>query len=105
MLDRTNPPQPELVDLASLVRSVEFQPRLDTDGPTVLEYRDAMREGARFPPIDAVRTPDGAPHLIDGWHRVEAADWAQTGHASDVMLARYVRHGELFLNNAAGSHL
>ena len=27
---------------------------------------------------------------------------AQTGHASDAMLARYVRDGELFLNNAAG---
>ena len=26
----------------------------------------------------------------------------QTGHASDAMLARYVRDGELFVNNAAG---
>lgn len=26
----------------------------------------------------------------------------QTGHASDAMLARYVRSGELFTNNAAG---
>lgn len=29
----------------------------------------------------------------------------QTGHASDSMLARYVRSGELFVNNAAGSLL
>jgi integrase len=27
----------------------------------------------------------------------------QTGHASDAMLARYVREGELFLGNAAGA--
>lgn len=29
----------------------------------------------------------------------------QTGHASDAMLARYIRDGELFLNNAAGAIL
>jgi hypothetical protein len=27
----------------------------------------------------------------------------QTGHASDAMLARYIRKGELFLGNAAGA--
>jgi hypothetical protein len=27
----------------------------------------------------------------------------QTGHASDTMLARYVRDGELFIDNAAGA--
>jgi integrase len=30
---------------------------------------------------------------------------SQTGHASDVMLARYVRDGELFVGNAAGALL
>ena len=30
---------------------------------------------------------------------------SQTGHASDVMLARYVRDGELFIDNAAGALL
>ena len=30
---------------------------------------------------------------------------AQTGHASDAMLARYVRDGELFVDNAAGALL
>jgi hypothetical protein len=29
----------------------------------------------------------------------------QTGHASDAMLSRYVRDGELFLGNAAGNLL
>lgn len=29
----------------------------------------------------------------------------QTGHASDVMLARYIRDGELFVDNAAGALL
>lgn len=29
----------------------------------------------------------------------------QTGHASDVMLSRYVRDGEMFTNNAAGALL
>jgi integrase len=31
--------------------------------------------------------------------------WGQTGHASDAMLARYVRDGELFIDNAAGALL
>jgi integrase len=30
---------------------------------------------------------------------------AQTGHRSDAMLARYVRDGELFVDNAAGQLL
>ena len=30
---------------------------------------------------------------------------AQTGHASDAMLARYIRDGELFTDNAAGALL
>ncbi len=30
---------------------------------------------------------------------------SQTGHASDAMLSRYVRDGELFVNNAAGALL
>jgi hypothetical protein len=29
----------------------------------------------------------------------------QTGHASEAMLSRYIRDGELFVNNAAGSLL
>lgn len=29
----------------------------------------------------------------------------QTGHASDAMLARYVRDGELFIDNAVGALL
>jgi integrase len=30
---------------------------------------------------------------------------AQTGHASDQMLSRYIRDGELFIGNAAGALL
>ncbi|MGA2795456.1 MAG: tyrosine-type recombinase/integrase [Roseiarcus sp.] len=30
---------------------------------------------------------------------------AQTGHANDAMLARYVRDGEMFVGNAAGALL
>ncbi len=30
---------------------------------------------------------------------------AQTGHASDAMLRRYIRDGEMFVDNAAGAVL
>ena len=40
--------------------------------------------------------------------RAGASSWKirqQTGHASDAMLARYIREGELFVDNAAGALL
>lgn len=46
------------------------------------------------------------------WHQRDtsrAPSWKirqqQTGHGSDVMLARYIRDGNLFLDNAAGALL
>ena len=38
-----------------------------------------------------------AQHGISSWKIRE-----QTGHKSDAMLARYIRSGDLFTNNAAG---
>jgi hypothetical protein len=74
MIDRSHRPTPELIAVAQLVRDEAIQPRLDTDSATVLKYRELMREGASFPPIEVVRTPDGELLLVDGWHRIEAAE-------------------------------
>ncbi len=46
--------------------------RKRTDPATTRRYADAMEAGAAFPPI-TVAVVDGAPFLIDGWHRVAAA--------------------------------
>lgn len=60
------------VRLDDLVQDDEFQIRPELDEPTVRRYADAMRAGKRFPPV-TVATINGAPVLVDGWHRVRAA--------------------------------
>jgi hypothetical protein len=74
MLDRSRLPTPELIAIARLVRDEAIQPRIDTDSATVIKYRELMRDGVVFQPLDAVRTPDSELLLVDGWHRVEAAE-------------------------------
>jgi ParB-like nuclease domain len=71
---RAERPEPELVDIASLVRDEALQPRAALDEATVVEYLVAMQEGAKFPPVEVVETPDGDLLLVDGWRRVEAAE-------------------------------
>jgi integrase len=46
--------------------------------------------------------------LVTSAAQAGVAPWRirqQTGHASDVMLARYIRDGEMFVDNAAGALL
>jgi hypothetical protein len=74
MLDRAVQPDLEVIDIDRLIRDEALQPRAGTDEATVAEYQHAMREGAKFPPVRVVETPDGALRLVDGWHRVEAAE-------------------------------
>jgi hypothetical protein len=74
MIDHNNPPEPELVTIAQLVRDEAIQPRVDTDSATVIKYREAMRGGASFRAIHVVESPAGERLLVDGWHRIEAAE-------------------------------
>ena len=47
------------------------QARKEEDPAIVDEYADAYRAKAKFPPIE-VFIVDGAPQLVDGWHRLAA---------------------------------
>src|SRR6516225_8852661 len=74
MIDRSRIPTPELVAIDQLVRDEAIQPRVDTDSATVVRYRELMRDGVDLHPIDVVETPDGELLLVDGFHRVSAAE-------------------------------
>src|SRR5215213_3637499 len=58
--------------IADIIQDPLFQVREKLDRGTVTRYADAMKVGTELPPI-AVMKVNGAPMLIDGWHRVAAA--------------------------------
>lgn len=58
--------------LADLIQDEAYQIRAKTDQGVIARYGTAMKAGAEFPPIIVARL-NGAPILLDGWHRVAAA--------------------------------
>ena len=61
-----------LVSLESIIADPAIQARVRLSEQAVREYAQAVREGAKFPPI-AVFAHDGQYLLADGFHRREAA--------------------------------
>lgn len=61
------------ISISSIVRTEELQPRVKVDSGTVSRYAQAMRSGAEFPPVQVHRVK-GVLYLVDGWHRVAAAE-------------------------------
>jgi len=61
-----------LVNVEDLVLDHEYQSRFSLDQGAVKKYAEAMKAGAEFPPI-TIGKVNGAPVVIDGWHRVTAA--------------------------------
>lgn len=74
----------ELLRLDLIDRSGGTQTRAALNQSTVDEYKEAMIEGAKFPPV--IVFYDGNQHwLADGFHRVEAsAKIGFTGIAADI---------------------
>jgi uncharacterized ParB-like nuclease family protein len=63
------------IRLEDIELAAAMQARTAIKEATVQEYADAMKNGAKFPPI-TVMAIDGASKafsVIDGWHRVQAA--------------------------------
>jgi len=59
------------LDLSQLHTDGGTQPRVAINNQTVTEYADALKEGAKFPPVVAFH--DGATYwLADGFHRYHA---------------------------------
>jgi hypothetical protein len=75
------------VRLDALVVDETIQPRAELNPELIEDYSEAMREGAKFPPIVAFF--DGKRHWVaDGFHRVKAAR-----EAGREEIAVLVRHG------------
>lgn len=56
---------------------LDIQIREETTLAAVADYAAAMEAGATFPPVKAVRGEDGELHVVDGHHRVMAAQKLQ----------------------------
>lgn len=61
----------ELLKIKDLVLDEKYYPRLKVSWKVAYAYSQAMKTGAKFPPI-IVGLYRGKNILLDGWHRVEA---------------------------------
>lgn len=71
---------PGVVDVAidRIVRSPDLQPRKGLDLPTVKRYAAQMDEGHQFPPLTIYQVGT-VLYLVDGWHRLAAAELLDHG--------------------------
>lgn len=60
------------VAIADIVTRADWQVRAKVDPAIVRSYAAVMRSGGSFPPIALARI-NGALYLVDGWHRLGAA--------------------------------
>jgi hypothetical protein len=61
------------IKLADIVFDQKLYPRIETNWLTEVNYADAMKTGAKFPPIEVVALAGGKWACCDGWHRIGAA--------------------------------
>ena len=61
----------QIIKIDSIVRKQELYPRTQVSWYVAYKYSEAMKAGAKFPPI-TVAFLDGKYILVDGWHRINA---------------------------------
>jgi uncharacterized ParB-like nuclease family protein len=64
-------PTRKLLKRVEIRREVSLQMRARIDPKTVKEYREALQNGAKFPPVVTIFS-GVYYYLVDGWHRFEA---------------------------------
>jgi hypothetical protein len=62
-----------VVEVASLLFDESLYPRQSVNEQTIADYAEAMRAGAKFPPIVADKK---GRRIVDGWHRGKASQRA-----------------------------
>src|SRR5919107_3857241 len=68
----------EKVPVEKLVEDYHLYPRSEVDLATVEEFREALRAGAKFPPL---RVCSRSLRIIDGFHRKIAYERERATHA------------------------
>ncbi|HEX8560335.1 MAG TPA: hypothetical protein VF668_19720 [Pyrinomonadaceae bacterium] len=63
--------------ITELVEDYQLYPRSEVDGSTVEQFREALRAGAKFPPI---RVCSKSLRIIDGFHRKTAYERERATH-------------------------
>lgn len=63
--------QQGIVDVKDVITDKDYYPRAEWNHLTAYSYAQAMRAGAKFPPI-VVAKINGQLILVDGKHRLEA---------------------------------
>jgi hypothetical protein len=75
-------PNLKTLPIDTLVEDYRLYPRSEVDGATVEQFREALRAGAKFPPI---RVCSKTYRIIDGFHRKTAYRREQATHVLCVM--------------------
>src|SRR5919107_4258684 len=70
-------PDIKTLPIDQLVEDYRLYPRSEVDGSTVEQFREALRAGAKFPPI---RVCSKTLRIIDGFHRKTAYERERATH-------------------------
>src|SRR5919107_3592495 len=92
-------PDIKTLPIDELVEDYRLYPRSEVDGATVEQFREALRAGAKFPPL---RVCSKSLRIIDGFHRKTAYE---REHATHVLcsLEDVVDDIDLFRRAAAAN--
>jgi len=71
-------PDLQTLPITDLVEDYHLYPRSEVDGSTVEQFREALRAGAKFPPL---RVCSKSLRIIDGFHRKTAYEREGATHA------------------------
>lgn len=77
-MTKERPPDLKTLPIGELVEDYHLYPRAEVDGATVEQFREALRAGAKFPPL---RVCAKTLRVIDGFHRKVAYEREHATHA------------------------
>lgn len=98
-------PQPTKLQLATVERDPAINCRSGGVSERIAaEYADALKLGAKFPPVVAFRDADGKHWLADGFHRCRAVELAGGSHVSADVHQGGRREALLYAAGANAAH-